>query len=449
MTRTFRIYVVFMTLLAAAGLAASGWSVGADAGTHWNAFASLLVLGFASEAYYFRLRVGQAETQSSVSFIPFIASYILLDTGWAAVVAGSSMFAVELAVRRKSPIKILFNSAQMTLSVAVAATVYRSLGGVHSLDSFSFAFWPLAASVCAYFGVNSTAVTIAVVLDLRQRLWDAWRRIAGVSLVYDLFTSMLAAALAYFFVLWQIPGLLAVTLPIWFVRHLYQVSLQLEQVNRDLLELMVKAIEARDPYTSGHSQRVAALAEMLAREIGLSTKLVGQIRTAALLHDVGKIHEQYAPLLRKDGRLDGTEQALMQTHSTRSAELVATISGFRGVIEAAVRHHHENYDGSGYPAGLSANAIPVGARIIMIADTIDAMTTDRPYRSALNYEKVVSELRKYSGKQFDPVLVDLVISSDALRSFASGRAAPIPTPSQRLPWREPAPGRQRLPSGAR
>jgi putative nucleotidyltransferase with HDIG domain len=168
---------------------------------------------------------------------------------------------------------------------------------------------------------------------------------------------------------------------------------------------MVKAIEARDPYTSGHSLRVSRIAGALARAIGLPAKHVEQIETAALLHDVGKIHQEYALVLRKAGGLSPEEAALMRTHPIRSFELVRTISGFRGGVEAAVRHHHENYDGSGYPDGLSGPAIPVGARIIMIADTADAMTTDRPYRTALTYEQLVAELDRYSGSQFDPELV--------------------------------------------
>lgn len=210
-------------------------------------------------------------------------------------------------------------------------------------------------------------------------------------------------------------------LPLFFVRHIYQVNMQLEQVNRDLLELMVKAIEARDQYTSGHSLRVSRIAGQLARERGLAAKAVDQITTAALLHDVGKIHEDFAPLLRKEAKLDGTEKALMQTHPSRSAELVATISAFRGPIEEAVRHHHENFDGSGYPLGLSGEAIPIGARVIMLADTMDAMTTDRPYRKALSYERVVEELRRYSGLQFDPLLVEVAIRSAPIRLMIATR----------------------------
>jgi putative nucleotidyltransferase with HDIG domain len=211
-------------------------------------------------------------------------------------------------------------------------------------------------------------------------------------------------------------------------------NLQIEQVNRDLLELMVKAIEARDPYTSGHSMRVSRIAAAIARAVGLSVKHVERIETAALLHDVGKIHQEYALVLRKAGGLSPEEAALMRTHPIRSYELVRTISGFRGGVEEAVRHHHENYDGSGYPDGLSGEAIPIGARIIMIADTADAMTTDRPYRTALSYEELTAELERYAGSQFDANLVRVFRSSPTIRALVEGarldqttmRAVPAP-----------------------
>jgi putative nucleotidyltransferase with HDIG domain len=254
----------------------------------------------------------------------------------------------------------------------------------------------------------------------------AWRRIAGPSLFYDVISSALGPLLAYMYEEFQLPGIILLALPIFFVRHIYQANLQLEQVNRDLLELMVKTIEARDPYTSGHSVRVAQVAGQLAKERGVGGKAVEQITTAALLHDVGKIHEDFAPLLRKDAKLDPTEKALMQTHPSRSAELVCTISAFQGPVEQAVRHHHENYDGTGYPMGLAGEAIPIGARIIMIADTMDAMTTDRPYRRALSFEHVIQELRKFAGQQFDPALVELVIHSTAVKTMVAARLAREP-----------------------
>jgi putative nucleotidyltransferase with HDIG domain len=247
----------------------------------------------------------------------------------------------------------------------------------------------------------------------------------------------LALLLAFLYVELELLGLLLVIIPLFFVRHTNQINRQLEQANRDLLELMVKAIEARDPYTSGHSQRVAKIAGELAREVGVGFRDVEGITTAALLHDVGKIYEEFAPLLRKEGKLTEHERFVMESHPARSSELVSTISNLRGYVERCVRHHHENYDGSGYPLGLSDDEIPLGARIIMIADTTDAMTTDRPYRSALSYERVVAELDRYAGAQFDPELVKVFKRSAAIRSIVSNRGRPTAPSmkSQASKWR--------------
>jgi HD-GYP domain-containing protein (c-di-GMP phosphodiesterase class II) len=112
----------------------------------------------------------------------------------------------------------------------------------------------------------------------------------------------------------------------------------------------------------------------------------------------------------------------MKTHSIKSAELVGLFSRFQGPILSMVRHHHERWDGKGYPDGVSGSSIPLGARIIMVSDTIDAMTTDRPYRKALSFEKVVSELLKYRGIQFDPELVDVTVNSVTVRRLLSDTA---------------------------
>ncbi len=145
-----------------------------------------------------------------------------------------------------------------------------------------------------------------------------------------------------------------------------------------------------------------SLSRAIALELQLSALQIEEVETAALLHDVGKIHEEFAPLLRKESRLTDEETALMQTHAAKSAELVGIISKFRGNIQNSVRHHHERWDGQGYPDGTTGTAIPLASRIILIADTIDAMTTDRPYRKRLSLEIVIAELQKCRGTQFDP-----------------------------------------------
>jgi putative nucleotidyltransferase with HDIG domain len=217
-------------------------------------------------------------------------------------------------------------------------------------------------------------------------------------------------------------ALIGVVFPLVAVRHVYGLYRQLQESGQELLQLMVKAIEARDPYTSGHSVRVRRLSRTIASELGLPAIQIEQIETAALLHDVGKIHEEFAPLLRKESRLDEAETALMQTHAAKSADLVGIISKFRGSVQASVRHHHERWDGRGYPDGVAGESIPIGARIILISDTVDAMTTDRPYRRRLPLDVVVAELQKCRGTQFDPRIVDVAIASVAVRHLI---ASPI------------------------
>jgi HD-GYP domain-containing protein (c-di-GMP phosphodiesterase class II) len=221
----------------------------------------------------------------------------------------------------------------------------------------------------------------------------------------------------------------AVTLPVLALRQAYRENVELRRANnelnsrhRELLEYTVKQIEARDPYTSGHSRRVAEYARIIAEESGLPSGQVEEVTTAALLHDVGKVYHEFGPLLLKEGHLSAEERRLLQSHPVRSAELISTIASLRGVVELAVRHHHENFDGSGYPDGLAGDAIPVASRVIMLADTLDAMTTDRPYRKALPYERVVEELERFSGKQFDPALVALVVGSGAIRRIAGAES---------------------------
>src|SRR5207245_10816284 len=143
----------------------------------------------------------------------------------------------------------------------------------------------------------------------------------------------------------------------------------------------------------------------IARDLKLWVTELDQIKSSSLLHDVGKIYEEFAPLLRKNGRLSPEERIVMRTHVVRSAQLVATVGRLRGSVEAIIRYHHENFDGSGYPDGIANYQIPIGARVIMVADTLDAMTSDRPYRKALTLAAAIEELEKYAGRKFDPELV--------------------------------------------
>jgi len=436
---SFRFLLVGVSAATLGLLILGPWYVPSGAETvYWNALVAFLLLGIACDSSFLPLsRIAFARVGTSVAFIPFIASVLLFAHPWPMVLAGATGVVADAIVRRKPFLRVWFNTAQYMLAVGLSAVVYQALGGYVGFDEFRFSFVPFAALVLVFFAVNQGSVALAVSVTSDVSVRETWVRIAGGSLVYDLVASSLSILLCFLFIKLSIFGLAVLVLPLFFVRHMYQMNLQVERVNRELLELMVKAIEARDPYTSGHSVRVAEYARSVARELGLPPKHVDEIATAALLHDVGKIYEEFAPLLRKEGRLSPEERMLMQGHPLRSADLVGTIAEFRGRVQADIRNHHENFDGTGYPDGLAADSISIGARIIMIADTIDAMTTDRPYRKALTLQRALEELNKHAGRQFDPKLVHLVCKSPGIRRLLGPQLASDGTqpPSMQAPSR--------------
>jgi putative nucleotidyltransferase with HDIG domain len=344
-------------------------------------------------------------------------------------IAGVTGLVVEAFVRHKPVVRVWFNTAQYMLATGVGALVYVSLGGAVSLEAFDFSLIPFAALVFTFFVINHGSVAFAVSMSSDVSLREAWDRIGKDAIATDLLSSTLAILLIFLYDKLQLLGIAILIFPLFLVRQLYQMNQQLQEELEEKLELMVKAMEARDPYTSGHSLRVSEYALAIARELKLSATELDRIKRAALLHDVGKIYEEFAPLLRKEGKLTPEETMVMRTHVLRSAQLVATAASLRGAVERMIRHHHENFDGSGYPDGLAGEQIPAGARIIMIADTLDAMTTDRPYRKALTLGRAIEELEKYAARQFDPSLVKLVSQSAGIRRLFGPDRGPAGEPT--------------------
>jgi HD-GYP domain-containing protein (c-di-GMP phosphodiesterase class II) len=383
--------------------------------------------------------------------VVYISAGILFGPFWGGAVAAITITMGQLYARVPA-IRGAFNVAQHTLSLITSIFVYRMLGGglppeflQHIGETNARAVVPevlaFLAGVLTYVLINSILVSGALAISQGRSVGRIWRTNTLWVLGYDISASTLALLVAWLYLRFGGPdgisklGFLALFAPIIGAKHIYSKLNTLQKLYdeldgayeklelnlREQLEMMVKSIEARDPYTSGHSRRVAALSKTIATDLGLDAQLVDEIENAALLHDVGKIHAEFAPLLSKEGRLTEEEWEIMKTHSAKSAELVALFSRFKGNVLDSVRWHHERWDGKGYPDGMAGDAIPLGARIIMVSDTIDAMSTDRPYRKALSFEKVVSELIKYRGIQFDPELVDATINSVTIRRMVSDK----------------------------
>lgn len=377
-------------------------------------------------------RVG---ARGSTAFVVHLASAALFGGFWAGLITGVST-AVNARVSGDSFEKAIFNTAQRVLSVVAGSLFYQVVLGGGSPPAFLSVVSSNAAlvqrdlflffvQVGVYVVLNKVLVAAAVSMKGKRPFREVWHLNSRGIIGYDLGAGVLAAMMAWFYakadsIGYGPIGLILLILPFIALRHIYAMYQGLQESGQELLQVMVKAIEARDPYTSGHSLRVRELSRAIALELNLSALQIEEVETAALLHDVGKIHEEFAPLLRKESRLTDEETALMQTHAAKSAELVGIISKFRGGIQHAVRHHHERWDGQGYPDGITNSAIPLASRVILIADTIDAMTTDRPYRKRLSLDIVIAELQKCRGTQFDPNIVDVAVSSVAVRRLIAG-----------------------------
>jgi putative nucleotidyltransferase with HDIG domain len=187
-------------------------------------------------------------------------------------------------------------------------------------------------------------------------------------------------------------------------RDLLDSTRTLERTLIETIETLNAAVEARDPYTAGHSQRVRRVALAIGRELALPVRQLGVLGTAALFHDVGKIGIPDS-ILTKAGPLEPAEAAVMREHVTRGAEIVSKVSSFQDAVPA-ILYHHERWDGLGYPDGLHGEDIPLEAAIIGLADAWDAMTTSRPYASGLSMNDAMIQIRTGRGKQFNPIVVD-------------------------------------------
>lgn len=190
-------------------------------------------------------------------------------------------------------------------------------------------------------------------------------------------------------------------------RALILENLRLQENSLNVLRTMVNVLEQRDSYTAGHSRRVTEIAMTIAARLELSGEDCKTLRLAGMIHDVGKIGIEDT-ILRKPGRLTAEEFAMIRTHPERGVQIIAPLDFLKGALPI-VRHHHECYDGSGYPAGLGGEAIPLGARIVAIADTYDAITSSRAYRRARGQEAALAEITRCSGTQFDPELSSLFL----------------------------------------
>lgn len=339
----------------------------------------------------------------------FWALLVLFEPIWASSAALVATLVSETIIEKRKTQKALFNAVQTAVSVIAGAMTFEALTGTHELRGTAIFFGAFGLSALVYWLSNTWLVSLGASLIYSEAPHRFWQRNFQWAFVYELMSAPIALAVAFAYQeLWLI-GLVLVMLPIMMVRLAYSQYLQLKQTYRETVRTLIKIIEMHDSYTAGHSDRVATYSRQLCEALRLSPTETEKIELAAYLHDLGKIHLDLSGIVRKAGKLTEEERRLVRLHSVVSADLANQVTYFRGEIEAMIRHHHENWDGSGYPHGLQGDQIPLGSRIILLADAFDAMTTSRVYRKALDIVKVKAEFTKFAGSQFDPSLVPLLL----------------------------------------
>ncbi len=321
---------------------------------------------------------------------------------------------VSSGLARRVPFyKLLFNSSQYVITAGSAAVVYVLLGGVilRTISPANIPYikiiLPFIACVPTYFFVNNALTCSIIGLTEKISPLRVWYVDFKWTVSHDLILAPLGLVVALLFTRYGWLAIFSIFAPLALARYVYKLYMELRDAYFDSIAALASALDASDPYTRGHSDRVTEYAKKVARAMGLSEREIESIEFAGRLHDIGKIGIDRS-ILRKRSRLNDREYREMQKHPNMGAEIAGKLK-FLKKAEGYVSHHHERYDGLGYPDGIKGEEIPVGARILGVVDAFDAMTSDRPYRPALPIEVAIQELHKGLGKQFDPEIVKVFI----------------------------------------
>ncbi|MFJ9416097.1 HD-GYP domain-containing protein [Streptomyces sp. NPDC101227] len=397
-----------------------------------------------------------------------LASALLLPPPLAALVAVPGALTAP-AEARPAAARRIWHAAELALACCAASRLGHALFdalGAHdhplSAAGFPLVLLPAAAAALAFCAVLAALDGGILIAAERHPPRTAWRGLLTRSLGPYLLHGLAGLTMA---VLWRSvygpPAALLVLLPMYLSCWVFAQYHRERAAHQATIRALVQAVDIKDRYTRGHSERVGRASVMIARELGMAEDRMEVLRFAGILHDVGKLGVP-TRLLRKDGPLTPAERGIIELHPEYGHEIVRGI-GFLGEARAAILHHHERLDGRGYPYGLSGQQIPECARVVAVADAFDAMTSTRSYSRARPVPAAVAELRRCAGSQFDPRMVralaaslerygwhpDLVTAADPGPGRAARAAAPMVPGSGNVPPARPTAGAPRTAPASR
>ncbi|MHB1018424.1 MAG: HD-GYP domain-containing protein [Coriobacteriia bacterium] len=388
--------------------------------TEWLPLGALIMLQLVMENYAFELPIAGSV---SLSFALTYAALLYTGPLGAALCALSTAVTVQELRDNKPLLVVLFNAGQLVISAGLAGVVYTWMGGqvlTAELGPQTYLV-PAFAAALALFLINVALVGAFVSLLKARSFTHVLHEQAFLSYGASLAVlALLGFIIAYLMSIQSWLGLMLLVLPFTAARRTFRVYVELSEAYTSTVRSLVSAIEAKDPYTRGHSERVAEYSGLIAAQMGLSRPEVETLERAALLHDVGKIGISLETLLAPRA-LTADETRAIRRHPSLGSDLVADVE-FLGNLVDIVRHHHERLDGAGYPDGLIGDRIPLLARILAVADAYDAMTSDRAYRPGMDPTEACTELRRVAGTQLDCTVVDRFTSALQKRSAETGAA---------------------------
>lgn len=345
----------------------------------------------------------QEQAAISVSFAPLYAVILLSSPHLAALVAFLAAF---LGTLRSKWYKSLFNGAQYAIAAFLSGLVFEKLGGYTFHWNEPSFYVAVGASIGTFFLGNFLLVLAVVSLTSGVSLPVLWKRdINGILLQYfALFPFSLLLYFVYTYVGYV--GIALFFLPLLVARYSFKLFVDTKRMHLELLRALTAAVDAKDPYTRGHSARVAQLALAIADRMRLSGKQKEIIEYAAILHDVGKIGIADT-ILSKPGRLSPEEYRIVQEHPLIGYRIVKDVDFLRQVAEVILAHH-ERCNGKGYPQGKCGEEIPLEARIVAAADVFDALTSERPYRRAYTVEEALEIMEHEEAGHFDPEVLEVL-----------------------------------------
>lgn len=408
---------------------------------HWIGLVAISLIIISTE--WFSIDLYVKNTSLSSTAVPLAAGFILF--GPLGVVVTSLVYAITAGIKYRSPFnRVVFNLSNhviagmtITLLLVLTGALLSSLGG----QLYELLSALLASTVM--FLITTSLISVGIGMDLRQSPLHIWIEQYKWMTSYYVGIGLVAYALIFGYKYAGVGGLLVMMIPLFILRYsqmqyvehtrkivtelrnknqeLEKSASEINELNEGLLTTLSEIIDLRDPYVLGHSKQVSEYSTRIATLLKLSDRQIKLIRKAGLLHDIGKLGISME-ILTKPGKLTPEEFEKIKRHASLGGDLVKNSPSLRPLVPI-IRHHHEFFNGMGYPDNLAGSQIPIEARVVAVADAIEAMVSNRPYRKALRLEQVIEELKRNSGTQFDPLVVKEAV--EMLKTDKADREAAI------------------------